>query len=314
MKTKSILFLLLTLCCHSVLSQNYELVGLIDNKILKIDPKTGKTTLLLEIRNLPNGTDLRDLVYQNSKQEFYTIANPSNNPYLGKISLTGEFEASEPLEAEFATIFTVEAISLYNDEIYFSASLNGGRNDNDFYSESLLKINKESELEFLTEINTEKPYPDIDVLNVTDDGIFIFDGAPPNQNFLEFYELDLDNLNTSSYPQKIYSASYIPLADFCFYESQLHFIAEKSLYTFTNSIQKVVEINTEEINSERNFVGLTQFPGCPLPTANLENEILVCNEESITLDVEYPNSTYLWSDGSTNSTKNVNESGIYEVE
>jgi gliding motility-associated-like protein len=302
----SFIFLIHT---QNLISQEYELLGLIDNHILKIDEQTGETSLKIEIKDLPSNTVLRDLVYHEAKNTFYTIANPTDQPYLAKISLSGEFQIQKQFGTEPETFHSIEAISLLNDEIYFSASLNGGVNQNDFYAESLLKINQENDVEFLTEINTEKPFPDIDALHIYEDRIFIFDGAPPNQNFLEFYELEINDLNTSSSPTNIYSSSYIPVADFCFYKNQLFFVAEKGLFTFSNSIQKVIEINSEGL-----FTGLTQFTACPLPSVNLEEEITVCNVESITLDVEYPNSTYLWSDGSTNSTKTINESGIYEVE
>lgn len=309
-----LLILFLFFSCHFIFSQDYELVGLIDNKIVTIDQTNGETTLLLEIENIPNGTGLRDLVYQESKQEFYTIANPTNNPYIAKISLSGKFDTLKILETEFAKIYTVEAISLYNEEIYFSASLNGGPEDNDPYAESLLKVNAENEIEFLTEINTEKPFPDIDALSVTEDRIFIFDGAPPGQNFLEFYEMENSNLETISQPNNIYTSTYMPISDFCYFNNELLFVVQKSLYLFDTSIKKVIDINANDFNSNKNFNGLTQYPSCPLPSTDLEEEIKVCNQDFIILDVENPNSSYLWSNGSTNSTLIVTESGEYEVE
>lgn len=314
MKARLILLIFLFLNSYIIFSQDYELVGLIDNKIVTIDKNTGETTLLIEIQNLPNGTGLRDLVYHESKQEFYTIANPTDNPYIAKISLSGEFDTLKTLETEFATIYTVEAISLYNEEVYFSASLNGGPDDNDPYAESLLKINLENEIVFLTEINTEKPFPDIDVLNVNEDRIFIFDGAPPGQNFLEFYEMENNNLESISQPNNIYTSTYMPIADFCYYNDELLLIVQKSLYLFDKSIKKVIDIDTNGFNSNENFTGLAQYISCQLPSSDLEKEIEICFGDSIVLDVEHPNSYYLWSNGSTNSSINVTESGVYEVE
>lgn len=314
MKAKPTLFLLLFLNCHFILSQGYDLVGLIDNKILKIDQNTGQTTLLLEIKNVPDGTDLRDLVYEESKDEFYTIANPTENPYLAKISRSGEFGVLQQLQVEFATIYTVESISLYNDEVYISASLNGGTESNDYYSESLLKINTENKIEFVTEINTDKSFPDIDAMQIYKDKIFIFDGAPPSQNFLSFYELDFNNLATSSSPTEVYSSSYIPIVDFCYINDQLVFVEQKSLYKFENSIQKITDIELSNISEDKIFNGLSKFLSCPLPALDLEEEIEVCHNESLFLDVELPNSTYLWSDGSTNPRLSITESGKYEVE
>jgi len=303
-----LLFYILLLSSPPLISQDYELLGLIDNKIVKIDEQTGETSLKIEIKDLPNNTVISDLVYHEKKNIFYTIANPTNQPYIASISTSGEFQIRKQFDRESEIFYNIEAISLHDDEIYFSASLNGGRNESDFYAESLLKINKQNEVEFLSEINTEKPFPDIDAFHVNEDRIFIFDGAPESQNFLEFYELEFDNLNALSSPTNLYSSSYIPIADFCFYQNQLLFVAEKELYTFSNSIEKTIEIN-----SEGNFSGLTQFLPCSLPHVDLQEKIVTCNKEAIILDVENPNSSYLWSDGSTNRYLIVKESGIYEV-
>lgn len=314
MKFKIFLFIIFLFRFHSIFSQDYELVGLIDNKIVSIDQATGDTKIIIEIENIPNEDVLRDLVYQESKKEFYTIVNPTDNPYIGKISLSGEFQILNTLNASFTEIYTVEAISLFNEEIYFSASLNGGPNENDPYAESLLKINLENKIEFLTEINTEKPYPDIDVLNVIKDKIFIFDGAPPNQNFLAFYELDLNNLPEESYPQNIYNSTYMPIADFTYFNNKILFVENRSLYQFNTTIEKIIDINTENISSNEILKGISQFLPCSLPTINLDNKITTCNQDYIVLDVENENSTYLWSDGSVNSSLTVNKSGTYEVE
>jgi len=49
----------------------------------------------------------------------------------------------------------------------------------------------------------------------------------------------------------------------------------------------------------------------PKPTVNLGADISTCASPPIVLNATYPNSTYLWQDGSTNPTLNANSSGLY---
>ncbi len=50
------------------------------------------------------------------------------------------------------------------------------------------------------------------------------------------------------------------------------------------------------------------------PTVNLGNDQTVCDTGSLVLDANGANLTYLWNDGSTDSTIEVNETGTYWVE
>ena len=51
----------------------------------------------------------------------------------------------------------------------------------------------------------------------------------------------------------------------------------------------------------------------PTPTINLGLDQSLCDGDSIELDAFYPGATYLWNDGSTNSTNWVSQSGSYSV-
>ncbi len=52
-----------------------------------------------------------------------------------------------------------------------------------------------------------------------------------------------------------------------------------------------------------------------IPTAitNFSRDTILCNGDSIILDVTNPNATYVWQDNTTNPTYNANQSGIYSV-
>ena len=51
-----------------------------------------------------------------------------------------------------------------------------------------------------------------------------------------------------------------------------------------------------------------------LPVVDLGNDTILCSGASLTLDATYPNSTYLWQDGSTNTTLNAAATNTYYVD
>jgi gliding motility-associated-like protein len=51
----------------------------------------------------------------------------------------------------------------------------------------------------------------------------------------------------------------------------------------------------------------------PYPVLNLGPDTLICKTESVVFDVSYPNSTYLWQDGTTQPQYKVFEAGLYAV-
>jgi gliding motility-associated-like protein len=51
----------------------------------------------------------------------------------------------------------------------------------------------------------------------------------------------------------------------------------------------------------------------PSPIVNLGNDATLCEGNTLTLNAAYPNSTFLWQDGSTGSTYTVTQQGMYYV-
>lgn len=51
----------------------------------------------------------------------------------------------------------------------------------------------------------------------------------------------------------------------------------------------------------------------PTPDINLGNDTIICLGKNVVLNASYPNTTYLWSDNSTNPTFNVTKEGWYKV-
>ncbi|MDX2361861.1 MAG: gliding motility-associated C-terminal domain-containing protein [Crocinitomicaceae bacterium] len=52
----------------------------------------------------------------------------------------------------------------------------------------------------------------------------------------------------------------------------------------------------------------------PLPNIDLGSDVTLCEGELLLLDITSPGASYLWHDGSTNSTFNVSSAGIYSSE
>jgi len=50
-----------------------------------------------------------------------------------------------------------------------------------------------------------------------------------------------------------------------------------------------------------------------VPQIDLGGDVYLCNQSGVTLSAFIPNSTYLWSDGSTNSSIAISEAGLYWV-
>lgn len=52
----------------------------------------------------------------------------------------------------------------------------------------------------------------------------------------------------------------------------------------------------------------------PSPTVELGNDTVLCAGEKLLLNAPFPNGRYIWQDGSTNSSFDVNSGGLYSVE
>lgn len=308
---------LLSFSSFTTSAQEKEIHAYIDKKIVRINQLTGeidKTIIELEI---PDNTTLVDLVFDETKEIYYSIANPTNNPRLISIDSTGEYTEVGVFTLNNGTIYSVEAISISNNKVYISASLDGGIDDNDFYSESILEVNVNSAAcIFITEIETDRPLPDIDVMTFVNDEIFFFDGAPPNQNFLSFYKFPFENLEQTTTANEIYSDSYIPIADFTYMDDQIYFTATYTLYSFNIYDNTVTSIGTTHNSNEFNssiVSGLTTVSTCQKPKIAFDKDKEFCLGNTYTLDASYPDSEYLWQDGSTSSSLQIAESGVYSV-
>lgn len=314
----SIFFFLLNLAFFNSFAQDKVIHGFIDNKIVIINQETGSIEEVILDLEIPDNITLVDLVYDETEELYYCIGNPTNNPKLISISKVGEFTEIGVFNLNNGTIYSAEAISINNSIVYISASLNGGTNNNDFYSESLLEVNtNNAECTFITEIETNRPLPDIDVMTFVENELYFFDGAPPSQNFLSFYKFSFLNLSeTTSNIEEIFSQSYLPITDFTYFQDQIYFIANFRLYSFNIIENSLTIIGTTHSSFEFNnklISGITSVPKCQRPVISFDTERAFCEGNTYFLDATYPNSDYLWQDGSTTSSIEVTGNGIYSV-
>ena len=79
---------------------------------------------------------------------------------------------------------------------------------------------------------------------------------------------------------------------------------------------QTITVNLQVINTALNLVDSVRIPVFILPTLNIfsDTPALACNGDTSTLDVSYPNATYLWQDGSTAPNFSYSDPGLYWVE
>jgi gliding motility-associated-like protein len=101
---------------------------------------------------------------------------------------------------------------------------------------------------------------------------------------------------------------------------QLNATIANASYNWQNNTTE----STFTVNQQGNYWVVVNANGCytsdsidvtynELPTINLGENRILCKGESILLDAQNTNATFLWQDNSTNATFNVTEQGLYWV-
>lgn len=312
--------LLIILIFSKSFSQEPELIGIVGNQLVLIDKQSGKTSVSKDIQNLPAGENIADLTYHETNDLFYSIRGTSNSPSLVSISREGEYQPIGSLTLNGNQILMVEALA-YNknqNKLYAAVSLNGGVNDNDFYSESIVEVNPSTgECLFVTEISTNQIAPDIDVMAFDNNTLYIFDGAPPGANFLAFYKLEFASVNTESFPDLIYQSTYLPIQDFTIYDQAIYFTEDRSFYKFgiSNSAMEYIGETHQATEFNGNIIkGVSKLTACNFPQVDLGNDTILCNGQNISLKATFSGATYNWQDGSSDAIYTVTQPGFYWVE
>ncbi len=309
-----------SLLATNVQSQGKELIGIIENRFVILDSLTGRASELFDIQNLEMEVTIDDLAFHETNQTFYGIKNISNSPKLVSISKDGVYQEIGPLLLDTDQIELAEAVA-YNtvsDKLYMSVSLNGGVNNGDFFSESIVEVNtSNATCVLITEINTSHINPDIDAMTFNENTLYLIDGAPPSANFLTIYSLEFSGLTSVSNPTTIYHNSYLPIRDILARNSNIYFVENRNLRKFNLNNSTIQTIGTTHESTEFNgnlIRGLSELELCQAPIVDLGDDAEFCIGEQLVLDPSVPQSSYEWHDGSSTQTFTVTQSGIYWVD
>ncbi|TRX52040.1 gliding motility-associated C-terminal domain-containing protein [Fulvivirga sp. M361] len=304
------------------IAQDIELIGVVDNNLVRINNLTGEAVIHKELQNFTKGEIISDLTYNTANGLHYCIKSSGNAPSLISISKDGDVQNIGPLTLGGRQIPLVEALA-YNattNKLYAGVSLNGGTASNDFYSESIVEVEPSTgECQFLTEILTSNRDPDIDAMAFSENMLYISDGAPPGANFLEFYVLDINSVGASSSPRLLYKSTYLSVQDFTVDNNQIYFTENRNLRKYSIANNSVSFIGSTHLSSEfagQLIRGISQFEPCITPRIELGSDISICKNQVLMLDPDphkLSGVSYLWQDGSTAPDYLVNKPGTYWV-
>lgn len=231
------------------------LYALIGDEIVRLNAESGEATSTIEINNVPESQRLSSLTFNPKEQVFYLVKNPTNSPALVKVDLDGNYYEIGNFKHNGQQVELVEALAYDHSshELYVAASLNGGINDGDFWSESLMTVDMATgELSFVTEIITNvpsQPESDMDDLTIYNGTFYLSDGAPPGANFSTIYTFEKADLiiNQTTQPDLLYTRTYLRGSEITIDNNdQLYLTSERELYE--------LDVNTP---NNLNFIGQT---------------------------------------------------------
>ncbi|WP_156825879.1 hypothetical protein [Lewinella cohaerens] len=178
---RTMVFVLLTLFSFQVAqAQMGIVVGINGHQLVKVNLETGELTPMRDLKGLPEGTELRNLVYIPRDTAFYSTMNFRSNPELIKIRATGAWERVGVFTAENKSIYFCEGLTYdeTNDLLYLSASLDGTIQQ-DKVSEAILTVNrKNANCVMVATLRQEPPPNDFDEIAMFQGRLFGLDGLP----------------------------------------------------------------------------------------------------------------------------------------
>lgn len=298
-------------------TQDDTLIGVVDEELIKINKNTGSITNFLPVTGIPAGSITLRLTWSEPDQCFYTLAQ-AYPPVLAKIDLNGNFTMLGPLTISPGALFMCEGISFnrFDGELYVSGSLNGNPNSNpaDYYSETILRVDVPtlSTTAIGTIVTPTPTTSEADEIVFDDNGMLYFYDGQPGQ-FNQIYKQDM---SFTALPTLMYSSGYDPIRGFTVKGNELFLNQNRVLKKINTSTFQFSSVGTMFTSSDFNgqFVfGITWRTSCP--SASLfGNDTTICSGQSITLSPSIIGSSYLWQDGSINSSIDASAGGMYSVE
>lgn len=313
-------FFLITLILPPIMSYGQTvddtLIGMVNQQLIKINKNNGGINLYQPVNGLVGSNPFR-LTWCESNQCYYTLST-AVPAVLSRIDKNGNFTTLGTLTYPLGTLFMAEGLS-YNradGELYISGSLNGNPNSNppDYHSETLLRVDTNTlTTTFIgTFYQMTSQTGEADVITFDDNGTLIYyDGQPGQYN--QFYTQDI---SFATPPTTIYASGYDPIRDMT--------VRDDDVFFSLNRVLHKINIPTTVFSSVGTMFSASQFNGEFLQgitwrtlcnTAPLfGSDTTICAGQPLTLTPALTGTSYLWQDGTTNSTMDASAGGQYWVE
>jgi gliding motility-associated-like protein len=160
----------------------HQLITMKGDSIFIVDPISAVKTPFFKITNLPPNTVSGNLSYSPVDDLLYIIVDPTTTPKLASISMNGIYTLIGNITLPGQTVFLIEAMAYHeaSNQLYIGCSLNGGVSNNDYYSESILRVNpSNAAATFITTLtNSSFTAPDMDRMCFDGDTLIMVDGDP----------------------------------------------------------------------------------------------------------------------------------------
>ncbi len=216
----------LTLFGHAQ-TANDSLVVLANNQLYKVNKNNGGVSPYVNIINFP-GLDPFSLDWSESQNCYYGIEVALGNS-LFKISETGLYSTLGSVNVPGHTISVMEGIAFnpQNNQLYISASLNGGPSQGDYCSETLIQVNLATMqgqiIGIFSHATTNALESEADAIEFDEQGgLFYFDCSVNSDS--RIFKQDLSFLNP---PVLLCQAPYYSMADLTVKDNEI-FIARGS--------------------------------------------------------------------------------------
>jgi hypothetical protein len=178
---RATLFVLLTIASLvGVQAQMGIVVGINGHQLVEVNLETGELSPMRELKGLPAGAELRNLVYIPRDSAFYTTMNYRSNPELIKIRTTGTWERVGVFTTDKQEVYFCEGLTYDedNDLLYLSASLDGTIKQ-DQKSEAILTVDRSNaRCKMVATLRQNPPPDDFDEIAMFQGRLFGLDALP----------------------------------------------------------------------------------------------------------------------------------------
>ena len=298
------------------------LIGIVDGQLIKINRNDSGINNYIPVSSFPAGYTPYRLTWCEPNKCYYVLVAPSSGNYqLAKISEGGVYTLLGPVTVPAQTVYLMEGISFnrFDNNLYVSASLNGGVNSNpaDYNSETLLKVDTTTLVGTIEGVFTHaSPYEaEADKITFDDNGVLFYeDGQPGGGGFERFYQQAPDFLTG---PVMIYNAGYVVTSDLTVKDGFMFYSSNRQLRNINLANYQHTVLNNMFTAGDFNGKLLA---GITWKTTVCVQDVVVpdtsyCAGSNLTLDVGLVgNYDYLWNNGWADSVIVISAPGTYIVE